>query len=189
MRSAPVRGGWRFLASHALAASLIAAPGMAAGDGAAPTEVAVKAALLFNFAKFVGWPVLPAGAPIVTCVAADDGIAAALTVTVRGQQINGHRLEVRRAPDHATWPSCHLLFIADASSRSPDGGVGGIRTLPVLTVSDGPGFATRGGIVELYLEGGRVRFAINVDAADRSKLHLSSRLLGLAKVIRDGQIQ
>jgi hypothetical protein len=65
----------------------------------------------------------------------------------------------------------------------------GIKTLPVLSVSDGKGFSQSGGIIELYVEGGRMRFAINVDAAERSGLHLSSRLLGLAKVMRSGHVQ
>jgi hypothetical protein len=58
----------------------------------------------------------------------------------------------------------------------------GIKLLPVLTVSDGKGFAQGGGIIELYVEGGRMRFAIDVDAAQG--LQISSRLLGLAKVIQ-----
>ena len=152
-------------------------------------EVAVKAALLFNFAKFAEWPALASGAPIIACIVGDDGIATALVGTVRAQQISGHPVEVRRSQDSGAWRVCQLLFIADAETRSSDSGVGGIRTLPVLTVSDGKGFSERGGIIELYLEGRRVRFAINVDAAERSGLRLSSRLLGLARVIRDGQIQ
>jgi hypothetical protein len=60
-----------------------------------------------------------------------------------------------------------------------------IRALPVLTVSDGKDFSQAAGIIELYVEGGRMRFAINLDAADRSGLRLSSRLLGLAKIIRN----
>ena len=59
--------------------------------------------------------------------------------------------------------------------------------LPVLTVGDGKGFSHAGGIIELFVEGGKMRFAINMDAAERAGLHLSSRLLGLAKVVRDGQ--
>ena len=55
-----------------------------------------------------------------------------------------------------------MLFIADAETGRSAVGLGGIRTLPVLTVSDGKGFAQAGGIIELYLEGGRMRFAINV---------------------------
>jgi hypothetical protein len=63
--------------------------------------------------------------------------------------------------------------------------LGSIKTLPVLTVSDGERFSEAGGIIELYIDGGRIRFAINVDAAERSGLRLSSRLLGLAKIMRD----
>jgi hypothetical protein len=185
---------WRGVASLALAATLIAVPGVAAGAGAAGgadvgSDVAVKAAFLYNFAKFAEWPALPSGAPIVVCILGDDRIAAALVETVRGQNISGHALEVWRPQDASTWPSCHLLFVADTETRRSAGSLDGIKTLPVLSVSDGKGFAQSGGIIELYVEGGRMHFAINVDAAERSGLRLSSRLLGLAKVIRSGHVQ
>jgi hypothetical protein len=177
-------------ASIALAATFIAAPESAAGDGAdLASNVAVKAAFIYNFAKFAEWPALPSGASIVVCAVGDDGIAAALVDTVRGQNIGGHALEVRRPTDRSSWRACHLLFIADAEARRSADALHEIKTLPVLTVSDGTGFSQAGGIIELYVEGGRMRFAINVDAADRSGLHLSSRLLGLAKVVRDGHVQ
>lgn len=184
------RGGWFGAASIALTATLIAAPGIAAGAGpdAAP-DVAVKAAFLYNFAKFVEWPALAAGAPIVVCIVGHDGIAATFTETVRGQRISGHSLDASVLQDRAKWRACHLLFIADAEARSSTRELDEIKTLPVLTVSDGKGFALAGGIIELYVEGGRMRFAINLDAADRSGLRLSSRLLGLAKVIRNGHVQ
>ena len=178
------------VASIALLATIIAVPQIAAGDGNdVMSDVAVKAALLYNFAKFTQWPPLPAGVPLVVCVVGNDGIAAALVETVRGQNISGHTLEVRRSRESATWRDCHMLFIAETETRLSAGGLGGVKTLPVLTVSDGKGFSQGGGIIELYVEGGRMRFAINVDAAERSGLHLSSRLLGLAKVIRDGHSQ
>ena len=184
------RAGLFAVASIALTAALIAAPGIAADNGTdvAP-DVAVKAAFLYNFAKFAEWPALPSGAPIVVCIVGEDGIAAALVETVRGQNISGHTLEVWRPQESGMWRVCHLLFIADAETRRAAGGLGGIKTLPVLTVSDGKGFSQAGGIIELYVEGGRMRFAINVDAAEGSGLHLSSRLLGLAKVIRTGHVQ
>jgi hypothetical protein len=184
------RDGRLGVASIALATALIAAPGIAA-DGATDmaSDVAVKAAFLYNFAKFAEWPALPSGAPIVVCFVGDDGIAAAFVETVRGQNISGHTLEVLRPQGSVTWRTCHLLFIADAETRGSAGGLGGIKTLPVLTVSDGKGFSQAGGIIELYVEGGRMRFAINVDAVERSGLHLSSRLLGLARVIRNGHVQ
>jgi hypothetical protein len=81
------------------------------------------------------------------------------------------------------------VFIPDAETRRGAERLGSLKTLPVLTVSDRKGFAESGGIIELYVDGGRVRFAINVDAVERSGLRLSSRLLGLAKVIRDPHVQ
>ena len=189
MSTLRLRGGLG-IAIGWVAATLVAAPGIAATLGTdAASSVAVKAAFLYNFAKFAEWPSLPSDAPIILCIVGDDGIAAALTETVRGQNVGGHALEVWRPQGVTNWPNCHLLFVADAEIRRSSGGLGEIKTSPILTVSDGKGFSQATGIVELFVEGGRMRFAINVDAAESSGLHLSSRLLGLAKVVRNGHVQ
>jgi hypothetical protein len=167
---------------------LCALASLASAQTAAP-EVAVKAAFLYNFAKFTQWPGLPAAAPIGLCVAGQDRIAASLAETVRGQTISGHALEVHRPADRQGWQSCQLLFIADADEQWVASALGGITMQPVLTVSDNKGFSQSGGIIELYVEDGRVRFAINIDAAERSGLQLSSRLLGLAKVVRSNHVR
>jgi hypothetical protein len=180
----------RGIASIVLTATLVAAAGAAADDGTDPaTDVVVKAAFLYNFAQFAVWPALPSGAPIIGCVVGDDRIAAALVETVRGHTISDHALEVWRPGDSAAWRVCHLLFIADAETGRSVGALDEIRTLPILTVSDGHGFSEEGGIIERYLEGGRIRFAINTDSLERSGLRLSSRLLGLAKIVRSGRGQ
>jgi hypothetical protein len=174
----------------ALAATLFAASGIAAGNATdAATDVTVKAAFLYNFAKFAEWPALAPEAPIVACIVGGDDIAAALAETVRGQKILGHQLEVWRPQDSSTWRTCNLLFISDAEVRRSAGGLVGMKKLPVLTVSDGKDFCQVAGIIELYVDGGKMRFAINVDAVEQSGIHLSSRLLGLAKVIRNGHVQ
>ncbi len=169
----------------ALGATLFSWAGFAAGGpaGQAP-DVAVKAALLYNFARFAEWPALSSGAPIAACIVGEDAIAGALVETVRGQHINGHKVDVVRPPNSGAWRLCHLLFIADAEARRSAGGLDVVRTLPVLTVSDDRGFSLARGIIELYVENGRMRFAINVEAAERSGLRLSSRLLGLARLVR-----
>jgi hypothetical protein len=175
-----------------IAAALIALlaltqPIAAAADVAA--DVAVKAAFLYNFAKFAEWPGLAAGAPIVICVVGDDRLAAAMVETVRGQLLSGHALEVAQPRETAQWHSCHLLFIADAEVRHAAAGLETLKSLPVLTISDGKDFARATGITELFIEAGRMRFAINLDTADASGVHLSSRLLGLAKIVRKGHAQ
>ncbi|MEP7310638.1 MAG: YfiR family protein [Acidobacteriota bacterium] len=171
-----------------MTATVIAVPSIAAGAAATP-DVVVKAAFLLNFAKFSEWPALRPGAPILVCIVGDDGVAASLVETVGQQYISGHRFDISRPQDSATWPTCQLLFIAEGEARRSAGGLGGVKTLPVLTVSDAKGFADADGIIEFYIEGGRMRFAINVEAVERSGLRLSSRLLGLAKIIRSHRVQ
>jgi hypothetical protein len=183
-------GAWPGVASISLAVTLMAASGAAADRAAAgPLDADVKATFLYNFAKFTEWPSLQPGAPILVCVVGDDQIADALVAAVRGQNIGGHKLDVSRPHESTIWRLCHLLFIAAADVKRSAAGLGGIKTLPVLTVSDGKGFSQAGGVIEFYLEGGRVRFAINVDAADRARLRLRSQLLALAKVMRDVHVQ
>ena len=183
--------GSMLLAALVTAAALIAAAESDGADGVpeAVPDVVVKAAFLYNFAKFTEWPSLSSGAPIAACIVGDDGVASALTEGVRGQQINGHSIDVSRSQGGGTWRICQVLFISGGETRRSTDGLSGIKTLPVLSVSDGKGFARADGIIELYVEDGRMRFAINVKAAERSGLRLSSRLLGLSKVVRTSDVQ
>jgi hypothetical protein len=176
---------------HVVAVAIVvsgATPFASAQTATAP-DADVKAAFLFNFAKFTEWPALASDAPITACIVGDEGVAAALAQTVRGRNISGHALEVSRPQDSTTWRTCHLLFLADDAVRRAAAELRGITALPVLTVSDGKGFSHAGGIIELYVESERMRFSINVDAVKRSGLRLSSRLLGLAKIVRNVHVQ
>jgi hypothetical protein len=167
----------------ALIPLLVPVPPAVAAGAVAP-DVAVKAAFLYNFAKFADWPALAAGMPIAVCVVGDDRLAAALVETVRGQVLSGHAFEVAPRQEAAQWRTCHLLFIAEVEVRRSAAGLESVKSLPVLTISDGKDFAQTNGIMELFVEAGRMRFAINLDTAEGSGLHLSSRLLGLAKIVR-----
>jgi hypothetical protein len=178
-----------------LIAGLLAALTMVAGTVRAAagadvaSDVAVKAAFLYNFAKFTQWPALPAATPLVLCVLGDEAVGAALTDTIRGQQIDGHGLEVRRLATDVSPQSCHVLFAAGSEVRRASPMLDSVRLLPILTVSDGSGFAQTSGMIELFVEGGHMRFAVNVDSVQRSRLHLSSRLLGLAKIVGSAHAQ
>jgi len=148
------------------------------------SQGAVKAGFLYNFAKFAEWRALPSGARLVFCIVGDDDVATALAETVYGQILDGHGLDVRSPQDSRTWRGCHLLYFADRETRQFGAAAKELGTLWVLTVSDGKGFSQAGGIIELFIDDGRMRFAINKDAAERAGVRLSSRLLGLAKIVR-----
>jgi hypothetical protein len=183
VRRVPLIAG--MLAAFAAGAGTVRASAVA---GAA-SDVQVKAAFLYNFAKFTVWPALPAAAPLVLCVLGDDAVGDALADTIRGQQIDGHGLEVRRLAPNASPQSCHVLFAAGSEVRRTSPMLDSVRVLPILTVSDGSGFAQTSGMVELFVEGGHMRFAVNVDSVKRSGLQLSSRLLGLARIVGSAHAQ
>jgi hypothetical protein len=177
----------RITVAAVLTAAAFIAPGPLAAREVAQSqsEGSVTAALLYNFAKFTEWPALPPGAPIAMCVVADVGMTDVVAATVKGQQINGHPVLVSQPPDSAAWSNCQVLFIADSEARRLAEALARIRSNPVLTVSNGRSFAKTGGIIELYVDSGKMRFAINVEAAERAGVRLSSRLLGLAKIVRN----
>lgn len=145
-----------------------------------PLEYRVKAAYLFNFTKFVDWPseAFASGSPFTICVAEVSPFGSALATTLAGETVVGRMLAFRVVGNDAS--SCHILFVPRGVSPTPY--VRSIRTEPVLTVGESPNFLKQGGMINFVLEDGRVRFEINQEAAARSQLKISSRLLRLARV-------
>lgn len=178
MRSRPLWARCTLVAG-ALAVALTAA--------GAPVDVAtLKAAFLFNFAKFAEWPVdvLPPGRGLALCVLDDPAVADALSQTIKGHAIEGHDLGVRALAAGSSAAGCHLLYVsATEAGRSPQI-LNSVRDLPVLTVSDATAFAESGGIIQLIIENDRMRFAINTAATDRAKVRLSAKLLSLARIVK-----
>lgn len=171
----------------AIAIAAIAAAGMfsyahpRAQSAAAPD---LQAAFLLNFARFTEWPPAPNRRQLVICVYGDDRLGDAVVRALRGQTIGGRALVLSRIGADSAVVHCQVLFVAGAAITSGRPLLERASRLPVLTVSDQVGFAAQSGIVELFVEDGRMRFAVNVDAAERARLNLSSRLLGLAKIVR-----
>lgn len=147
------------------------------------TEPALKAAFIYNFAKFTEWPdaALPAGAPFVMCVFGDAAVGDALGRTVRGQDVAGHRILVSKLTAAEPPRGCHVLYVSGVASGEAAQVVSPVRDGPVLTISDIDGFTQAGGIVQFFFDRGRLRFAVQQDSAKRARLHISSRLLTLAK--------
>lgn len=151
------------------------------------SATALKAAFVYNFAGFVEWPshALPADAPLVFCVAGDARVAAALEEIARKGRVVRRHTSVRRIDAESPLTPCHVLYVSDHDTTGPGEVVARLADLPVFTVSDLSGFTESGGVAHLFVEGDRMRFAINVAAAKRSRLLLSSRLLALASTVRD----
>jgi hypothetical protein len=150
-------------------------------------EYRVKAAFLFNFAKFVEWP---AGAfngpgdPITIC-AFGNPFGGLLEQTIDGKQINERKLIVRQLSDGADVPAgCTILFISADRKRQGDL-LGRLKGNHVLTVGETENFAAAGGVIGFKLEGEKVRLQINICAAERARLRISSKLLSLAEIVKE----
>jgi hypothetical protein len=154
----------------------------------AVTQPALKAAFLFNFAKFVEWPAeATASSPLTLCVLDDAAVEDALGQLVNGGPVNGRTVVLAKGARNRALRGCHLLYIGDADPGRTAATVDEMKGAAILTVGDGEDFARGGGVIGLFIEDGRMRFAINSDAAQRAGLRLSSKLLSLAKIVKEGR--
>lgn len=154
-----------------------------------PTEYQVKAAFLFNFAKFVEWPkssYMGDEAPFSICVLGQDPFGDALN-TLRGKFVANRPVAVWRIKDAAAGWHCQILFVSSSEKSRLSAIFGAMRGAHTLLVGETDGFAARGGAIQFTLEENHVRFAINPEAIRRAGLEISSKLLALATIVRDGQ--
>ena len=151
------------------------------------TEQALKAALVYNFAKFTEWPedALKATASFTACALGDDA-ADALARTVKDRRLLGHAINVLRIKVGGPVRSCHLLYVSGVPPAETAALMAAVRGAPVLTISDAEDFARLGGIAYVFVENGRMRFDVNLDVARHARLQLSSKMLALAAHVLDG---
>jgi len=171
-----------------LAICLAAAPRASAQDRPRPTEYQLKAQYLTDFGRFVKkWgnrPMPGSDESFSICVIGQDPFGQSLDTAVRGENIGGAPLVVRRIAQPLDATGCRILFISASESGQLQDILGTIAIAPVITVSDMPDFVRQGGIIEFVPDGSRVKFEINLAVAQRVGLSLSSDLLKVARVVR-----
>jgi hypothetical protein len=174
---------WRVLWALGVAMVLV---GVVRAQSPTAGEYQVKAAFLYNFAKFVEWPPSSfpdASAPLRICVLGRDPFGQELRNITNEKTVNGRKLEVAHVADLQAARSCHVLFIASSGETPVKQIVEGLRGASVLTVGDSKGFTDQGGMINLVLENDRVQFEVSRKAAEEAGLKISSKLLSVAKVV------
>jgi hypothetical protein len=151
-----------------------------------PSEYQVKAAYLYGFGKFVEWPT---NAPsvsaknFVVCILGPDPFGRSLDDVAAGAVIKDVPIQVLHISQLDESAPCHTLFISALEEVRLGKVLEALERRPVLTVSDVPQFAQRGGMIGFSLDGGRVRFTVNLLAAQDAGLTLNSELLRVAAAI------
>jgi hypothetical protein len=147
-------------------------------------EYEVKAAVLYNFAKFVEWPddaFANDSAPLVIGVVGDNPFGNGLEEAINGKTAGGRTLAIRHFSQKDDLRNCHMLFVCASQTRRVSQILAAVSEASVLTVSDIEGFLAAGGMINLVMENGHVRFLIRASAATRVRLKISSKLLSLAR--------
>jgi len=148
----------------------------------------VKAAYLFNFTKYVEWPpeAFPdASASIVLGVLGRDPFQGAVDEVIRGRMAGGRSLGWKVFREAPPAGACQVLFIGDNELRQRGDFLRELQQRPILTVGESEAFGRAGGIIWFVMEEQTVRVVINLDAARRARLTISSKLLGVARVVGD----
>jgi hypothetical protein len=153
------------------------------------TEDQVKAAYLFNFAKFIEWPPEvfdKPDAPMNFCLLGRSPVADEFDSSVRGKSISGHSINIKHLQSPADIKGCHLVFLAASAGKQQQKLVQLAKGTPVLLVAETAGFARAGGTINFIKENDRLVFEVNITAAESSHLKISSKLLALARIVVPG---
>lgn len=164
------------------------ATGAVAQSDRAP-EYEVKAAFLYNFAKFVAWPsqAFPSSSsPLRICVFGQNPFGDSLRRIVQDKFISGRAISNEQVNSATQARACHILFMGRSEQARMQQALASVNDLPVLTVGDSGDFLPLGGVINFVVEQDRVRFEISLAAAQRQRLKISSKLLAVARVVDAG---
>jgi len=170
----------------ALACLLAVGLRSAEAQSAQSKEYHVKAACLLNFVQFIEWPAAAfpqPSTPITIGILGEDPFGDILERTFQDESVQGRALVVKRSRQVEDLKTCHVLFVS--KSEKPQVGeilasVGGTNIVTVGEIED---FAKRGGIINFYIDSGKIRFEVNPDAAPPKGVKLGAQLLKRARIV------
>jgi hypothetical protein len=142
----------------------------------------VEAAYLYNFAKFVQWPEEKAmdSEPFSICLLGEDEFGKKLDDLIANETLQGRKILARRLTSASAAESCQIVFIGQTEDVRLSKDLAALNKKPMLTVSALPEFLEHGGAIQFLFQNNRVRFAVNLAAAQQAGLSLSSELLKVA---------
>ncbi len=170
-------------AQDAVATVATAGSSVGAADTTQPTrEYLLKTAFVFNFARYTTWPPPSPDGPFYFCILGTDGFGTAAKY-LAGQRLRTRNIDVRFHTTDDDLTSCQLVYVTRPLAGQLDTLLPRLHAQRMLTVSDIPDFAARGGILGLKIVDNRVRFEANAVAARGAGLRLSAQLLRLADIV------
>jgi len=184
------------MAGLCIAASCVAIVwGQSPEEGNDQQEYNVKLAYVCSFARYITWPAevvdREKGDEWIIGVLGEDPFRGALDrIAASGRKVQGRKIVARHFASLDDYRRCHVLFIPKTVPRKQqEAAIRALRGKPVLVVGEIDGFAAIGGCVNFYREEDNVRFEINLDALRDHHIKASSKLLALAKIVKQSRIK
>lgn len=144
------------------------------------TEQQIKLSFIYNFAKFVSWPnVNTANTPLVICVIGSQPLSGKIAL-LQNKKVNTRSIQVHFLGQDDKTTDCNMLFISESETQHLEKSLLPIAGLPILTISTVPDFVQAGGMIGLKVLDNRVRFDVNLVAAQKAGLSVNSQLSNLA---------
>jgi|ERR1017187_1678447 hypothetical protein len=165
----------------------VVVPRTATGQRDSVDEYKLKTAMLYSLINFVEWPdsaYSDRQAPIQLCILGRDPFESSLTSTALQETANGRSVFVRHLQNDKEVRGCQVLYISSSERKIAERILSTLTGSSVLTVGETTQFAEHGGMIQFSLEDQRVHFEINLDAASRAGLKISSKLLALAQIVK-----
>lgn len=162
------------------------AEGRVSTDAGATRAGEIKAAFIYNFAKFVEWPqstFASDSTPLQLC-AFTGAVSATPLSLIDGRLAQGREIKLTTIDGPSEASACQILYLTDEHRASWFAALPDLSLRPVLTISEDANFIDNGGIVSLFIEKDHVRFRVNLTAAQQNGLKFSARILQLAQDVR-----
>lgn len=147
-----------------------------------PSKYQVKAAYIYNFAKFIKWPesaFSDTTAPLIIGVLGQNPFAGKLK-PLNSKLVRQRPIEIKYFETLEEVRSCQLLYIDTSEPGELESILTKLKIKPVITIGENKDFASRGGVIQFVTVRGRLRFIINLDIAKSNKVQIDAQLLSLA---------
>ena len=165
-----------------LAFSLGLAAASPAQGGESPSETRLKAAYLYNFAKFIHWPeesFANTESPLIIGVLGATPLAKELA-PLATRKVRNRAIEIRQFDRVEDSTRCHILYISPSFSKGLRPALEQLSTKPIVTVGDQGHFTALGGVIQFVTRRDRLRFIIHLAVARENRIKIDAQLLSLA---------
>jgi hypothetical protein len=187
LRSGERARPWRWCVAVWLCVAVFSRAAAADSEDALVSETQIKAAFIYNFTKFIEWPEesFPGkGKPIVIGILGETPLTAELGVIVTDRKVNGRPIVVKSVRTAEDLAPLQVLFVSAADDAAFGELAPAIAGNALLTVGESPGFAAANGAIVFVRLDGKLRFEINLPAAEQAGLKISGELQKLAATVK-----